>query len=83
MLLWQNIFFKLPVFYVEYSGIYGDPNLVKQVKNELNDTLLFYGGGITTPEQAKEMSEHADVIVVGNSIYTDFKQALKTVEAVK
>lgn len=75
--------FQLPVFYVEYSGKYGDPELVKKIKNELNHTLLFYGGGIENDLQAKEMKEHADVIVVGNSIYTQFKKALRTVKAVK
>lgn len=75
--------FHLPIFYMEYSGTYGDPALVQSVKEELNETLLFYGGGIENAEQAKEMKQISDVIVVGNSIYTDIKNALKTVEAVK
>ncbi len=29
------------------------------------------------------MAEHADVIVVGNAIYENFEEALKTVQAVK
>ncbi|MFB1050578.1 heptaprenylglyceryl phosphate synthase [Paraliobacillus sp. JSM ZJ581] len=75
--------FHLPIFYLEYSGIYGDPSLVKQVKKQLNDTKLFYGGGITNRAQAKEMAEHADVIVVGNSLYDNFDQAIQTVHGVK
>lgn len=75
--------FKLPIFYVEYSGTYGDPQLVEKVKHELHDTLLFYGGGIENSEQATEMKQHADVVIIGNSIYTDFKQALDTVAAIE
>lgn|SRR5690625_199370 len=75
--------FHLPIFYLEYSGIYGDPTLVEKVKQELVETLLFYGGGISNEAEAEKMKEHADVIVVGNSIYTDFKSALKTVKAVQ
>lgn len=75
--------FKLPIFYVEYSGTYGDIEMVKAAAEVLEDTKLFYGGGITTVEQAEEMAKYADTIVVGNIIYDDLAAALKTVKAVK
>ncbi|WP_066367093.1 heptaprenylglyceryl phosphate synthase [Neobacillus fumarioli] len=75
--------FRLPIFYLEYSGKYGDAALVADVKKVLKKTTLFYGGGISTFTQAAEMAKHTDVIVVGNAIYEDFVQALETVKAVR
>lgn len=75
--------FHLPIFYLEYSGSYGDAQIVQNVKNALETTRLFYGGGIESEGQASEMGKIADTIVVGNVIYTDIKAALKTVQAVK
>lgn len=74
---------KLPIFYLEYSGMLGDIELVKETKAVLEETVLFYGGGIQNAKQAKEFAQHADVVVVGNVIYDNFKEALKTVDAVK
>jgi len=78
----ENIF-KLSSFYVEYSGMYGDIEVLKEVSKELNETLLFYGGGIKNLAQAKEMSAYADVIIVGNAIYEDINQALATTQIKK
>ncbi|MGX1984032.1 putative glycerol-1-phosphate prenyltransferase [Thermolongibacillus altinsuensis] len=75
--------YRLPIFYLEYSGRYGEPQLVRKVKETLSTTRLFYGGGIETPQQAKEMAQWADTIVVGNAVYKNLSEALKTVQAVK
>ncbi|HJV31209.1 MAG TPA: heptaprenylglyceryl phosphate synthase [Bacillales bacterium] len=75
--------FQMPIFYLEYSGVFGDVELVENVKNTLEKTVLFYGGGISTFEQATNMAKHADVIVVGNAIYENFEEALATVKSVK
>ncbi|PID20249.1 geranylgeranylglyceryl/heptaprenylglyceryl phosphate synthase [Sporosarcina sp. P3] len=75
--------FSLPIFYLEYSGQYGDPQVVRSAKELLTTTRLFYGGGIRSTEQAKEMAAIADTVVVGNVVYDDLQVALKTVHAVK
>ena len=63
-----EMFFNFPIVYIEYSGMYGDPTVVKAVKQALTKSHLLYGGGINTKERAEEMSQWA-TIVVGNTIY--------------
>lgn len=75
--------FHLPIFYLEYSGSYADPDLVKTVSESLHHTRLFYGGGIKNRQQAEAMAQWADTIIVGDAIYEDLSQALKTVKGVK
>ncbi|WP_254809033.1 phosphoglycerol geranylgeranyltransferase [Natronosalvus amylolyticus] len=58
--------FGQEIVYVEYSGTYGDPEIVEAASGALEDSTLFYGGGIHDYESAYTMAEHADVIVVGN-----------------
>ncbi|MCL6457421.1 MAG: heptaprenylglyceryl phosphate synthase [Gorillibacterium sp.] len=71
--------FHMPVFYIEYSGIFGDMTWVRAARATLRGARLFYGGGIRTPEQAVCALDAADTIVVGNIIYENISLALATV----
>lgn len=75
--------FRLPVFYMEYSGVFGDMDIVSNIRPLLKQARLFYGGGITGPDQARQAAQAADTIVVGNAVYDDLTQALATVKAIK
>lgn len=73
---------NVPVLYVEYSGMFGDMELLKRIKNNLKQAHLFYGGGIDGAERAAQAAGYADTVVVGNIIYHDLDAALATVSAV-
>ncbi|MGC5326220.1 heptaprenylglyceryl phosphate synthase [Brevibacillus sp. SYSU BS000544] len=74
---------RLPIVYVEYSGVYGDPKMVRACQSVIGKAHLFYGGGIRSKEQAVEMAGVADTVVVGNVIYDNLDLALDTVQAIK
>ncbi len=74
---------QLPIFYLEYSGSYGQVEVVREASAVLQHVCLCYGGGITNRDQAVEMATWADMVVVGNVIYEDLKQAIHTVNWIK
>jgi phosphoglycerol geranylgeranyltransferase len=77
-------FFHFPVVYIEYSGTYGDPNVVKAASDVIDKSILYYGGGINSAEKAAQMSKYADTIVVGNAVYDQGAAVLKaTVDAIQ
>lgn len=76
--------FGQDIFYVEYSGTYGDPAVVQKASAALDDTTLFYGGGIADYERAYEMGQYADTIVVGDLVHDEGVDAVaETVDGVR
>lgn len=77
-------YFRFPIVYIEYSGTYGDPAMVRAAREALEEAQLFYGGGINSAERAAEMGNLADTIVVGNAVYESGAGVLReTVRAVQ
>jgi phosphoglycerol geranylgeranyltransferase len=75
-------YFHFPIVYIEYSGTYGDPEVVKAAAGAIDRSVLYYGGGINSAEKAARMAKYADTIVVGNAIYDLGADVLKaTVDA--
>jgi putative glycerol-1-phosphate prenyltransferase len=74
---------RLPLLYVEYSGTFGDMELLQAVRANAGDAHVLYGGGISTGEQAARAGAHAHTIVVGNLIYREPARLKETVAAVK
>lgn len=75
--------FRLPVFYVEYSGVFGNMEWVRHARDVLEHARLFYGGGINSPAKAIEAARSAHTVVVGNAVYENLELALATVDAVR
>jgi len=74
---------RLPVIYVEYSGVFGDMDLLQAVKANAGEAHVVYGGGIGSAEQVAQAAAHADTVVVGNLIYTDPSRLKETVSAAR
>jgi phosphoglycerol geranylgeranyltransferase len=75
-------YFHFPIVYIEYSGKFGDPQVVKAASDVIDKSVLYYGGGINSAEKAAQMSRYADTIVVGNAVYDQGASVLKaTVDA--
>ena len=72
------------IIYVEYSGTFGDPEVVAAAAEALEDATLFYGGGIHDYDSAHTMAEHADTVVVGDLVHDEGVEAVReTVEGAK
>lgn len=74
---------SLPIIYMEYSGKFGDLELVAEVRRKLNHARLFYGGGVVDAETASRAAAVSDTVIVGNIVYENLERALETVNAVK
>ena len=77
-------YFHFPIVYIEYSGTFGNLEVVKAAAGAIDNAVLYYGGGINSPEKAAQMGKYADTIVVGNAVYDQGAGVLKaTVDAVQ
>jgi len=76
--------FGQAIVYVEYSGTFGDPEIVAAAADALEEGTLFYGGGIRDYESARTMGAHADVVIVGDLVHDEGVDAVReTVEGVR
>jgi len=74
---------QLPLIYVEYSGTFGDMDLLRAVAENAGGAHVVYGGGILTGEQAAAAGASAGTVVVGNLVYRDPARLAETVAAVR
>ncbi|MFS0725936.1 heptaprenylglyceryl phosphate synthase [Paenibacillus sp. 1P07SE] len=74
---------RLPIVYLEYSGTFGDMELVRAASALVTQARLFYGGGIDDPAKASAAAAAAHTVIVGNVIYDHLEAALETVQAVR
>ena len=65
------------IVYLEYSGTFGDPEVVTAANDALDDAALFYGGGIGDYDSAREMGAHADTVIVGDLVHDEGCDAVR------
>ena len=65
------------ILYVEYSGTYGDPEVVQAATDGVDEATVFYGGGIGDYETAYEMGTHADTVIVGDLVHNEGVDAVR------
>ena len=61
--------FGQEIVYIEYSGTFGDPEIVASAADALDSATLFYGGGVHDYDTAREMGTHADTVIVGDLVH--------------
>ena len=71
--------YKMDYIYIEYSGAFGDRELVAEAYEAAEHASIVYGGGIVSEDTARRMDSVSDIMVVGNIIYDDVEQALETI----
>jgi len=74
---------RLPLVYVEYSGTFGDPQTVFNIRRAAGAARVVYGGGIDSAAAAAAMAAVADTVVVGNLVYQAPERLIETVRSVR
>lgn len=72
------------IVYIEYSGMFGDSEIVRAADEAVDEAALFYGGGISSYDTAFEMKSNCDTVVVGDLLHDDGVDAIiETVNGAK
>ena len=69
--------FGQEIIYIEYSGTFGDSDIVASASDALDSATLFYGGGIHDYDSAREMRTYADTVVVGDLVHDEGVDAVR------
>ena len=72
------------IIYIEYSGIFGDSEIVRAATDAVSTASVFYGGGVRDYDTAYEMGHNADTVIVGDLVHDEGVDAVReTVEGAK